>query len=126
MSLYRKAIFFDLDYTLISFDGASELAWDKCCDNFTRENFFNITKNELLDTIKKTRKWFWSDPVRHKIGRENIKNARREIVKKAFFELEINDLDLAFQFADNYSSCQNELICLFPNTLKTLCSLQKK
>jgi putative hydrolase of the HAD superfamily len=121
---YPSAILFDLDDTLISFDGASENAWDKCSGEFVLKYSCNFTKAELLSTLKKVRKWYWSNPERHKTGRENIIGARRDIVKKALSEHGICDIKISNEFADYYSMCQNELICLFPNTISTLTALQ--
>lgn len=120
MKKYPSAILFDLDDTLISFDGASESAWDECTGDFILKYPCTFTKNELISTIKKVRKWYWSDPDRHKAGRENMINARRDVIGIALSELGINDTIISNEFADNYSARQNELICLFPNTIKTL------
>lgn len=124
MDKYPLAMLFDLDDTLISFEGASEKAWDKCCSEFIQKNTYPFTKDELLSSINKISKWYWSDPKRHKAGRENIIDARREIVKMALHELSIFDKVLSNGFADNYSTCQNELVCLFPNTIRTLTELK--
>lgn len=46
--------------------------------------------------------------------------ARREIVKAALRELQYFDEVKAYEMADNYSRLQEELICLFPNSIETL------
>jgi beta-phosphoglucomutase-like phosphatase (HAD superfamily) len=33
-----KAILLDLDDTIVSYDGASDIAWQEMCDNFMAEN----------------------------------------------------------------------------------------
>lgn len=120
------AILFDLDDTLISFDGASEKAWDICSADFVRRHSCPFTTDELLSTLKKIRKWYWSDPVRHKAGREDMLKARRDIVAKALSELGTYDVKISNEFADYYSACQNELICLFPNTISALTRLKSE
>ncbi len=124
MKTYPAVILFDLDDTLISFEGVSEKAWEKCCTDFTCNSVFDFTKDQLLSVLKKTRTWYWSDPLRHKIGRENMINARREIIKLALAELCINDINLSNKFADQYSACQDDMVCLFPNTIETLTELK--
>jgi putative hydrolase of the HAD superfamily len=126
MDKYPLAILFDLDDTLISFDGASDKAWDKCSADFVRQHSYPFTKSELLSTLKKIRKWYWSDPERHKNGREDMIKARRDIVGMALSEFNICDMKISNEFADNYSTCQNELICLFPNTISALMKLKSE
>ena len=114
-----ELILFDLDDTLMAFDIVSNEAWDKAVNEFIRCNNINIEKNILLEKIHKSRKWYWSDPERHKIGRKNIINARREIVKSALneFNFEINILE---DFADNYSNIHETLWYLFDDVSETL------
>ena len=123
MSRCPVAILFDLDDTLISFEGVSDRAWEKCCGNFADTHRL-CSKDVLLHTIHAKRKWYWSDPQRHKAGRENLRQARRDIVRLAFADLGIAGIALADALADRYSDYQNELICLFPHTIKTLDGLR--
>ena len=112
-------ILFDLDDTLMAFDIVSNEAWDKATDEFIKTNNINIEKNILLEKINKTKKWYWGDPERHRIGRKNIINARREIVKLALesFHIENNALE---DFADNYSNIHETLWYLFDDVAETL------
>ena len=119
-----KAILFDLDDTIISFDGAADFAWEEICKVFIETEKPTFNADELKQSINKTRKWFWSDPQRHKSGRMDMVKARREIVKLAFKELNFSDEDKTIQTADSYSKLQDELICLFPNSIKTLQKLK--
>lgn len=115
-----KAILFDLDDTIISLDGASEIAWIKICNMFINNEKPDFTGEQLLNCINETRKWYWGDPDRHKIGRMDLIKARREIVRAAMKKLDYLDEEKAYQMADNYSRMQEELVCLFPNSADTL------
>lgn len=115
-----KAILFDLDDTIISFDGAADHAWQKTCKSFVESEKTSFDVMELLKSINKTRRWYWSDPERHKVGRMDIVKARREIVKVALHELHFFDEDKAHAMADSYAKLQEELICLFPKSIETL------
>ena len=112
-------ILFDLDDTLMAFDIVSNEAWDKATDEFIKTNNINIEKTILLEKIHKIKKWYWGDPERHRIGRKNIINARREIVKLALenFNIENNALE---DFADNYSNIHETLWYLFDDVAETL------
>lgn len=119
-----KAILFDLDDTLISFDGVCNQAWEKCCSDFIHDHSLCVSTNDLLKELDKSRQWYWADPIRHKTGRENLKMARREVVKSALKNLAITDIEQVYELADNYSSYHDSLICLFPNTIDTLTKLK--
>jgi putative hydrolase of the HAD superfamily len=118
-------ILFDLDDTLMAFDIVSDKAWDKAVDEFIQCNNINIEKNILLEKINTTRKWYWADSERHKIGRENINNARKEIVKLAlenYLNVEIRVLE---DLADNYSNVQESYWYLFDGVVETLQKIKK-
>jgi len=116
---------FDLDDALMAFDIVTDKAWDRAIDEFIRCNNINIEKNILLEKINTTRKWYWSDSERHKIGRENINNARREIVKLALGNYLNIEIHLLENLADNYSNIQEDLWYLFDDVEKSLQEIKK-
>jgi len=118
-----KAILFDLDDTIISFTSAKELAWERCCENFISTEIVTFQSATLLYKIYEMRKWYWSDPTRHVTGRENIKNAIRQIVICALEDLGYYDRDKSNQLADKHGILQDELLCLFDGVLEALQSL---
>ena len=120
-----QAILFDLDDTLISFKGVSNQAWKSSCTQFINTHALSIPAAELLSALAKTRRWYWGDPQRHKAGRENMQNARREIVFLTFQSLGIADEALSRELADQYSACQQRMVHLFPNTLRVLSALRQ-
>jgi putative hydrolase of the HAD superfamily len=119
-----KAILLDLDDTLISFGGVSDEAWDLCCDAFVKDRSLPFTTPALRETLDRVRNLYWSDPLRHKEGRHNLKEARRVIVRLALSELGVGDEILVRELADHYSSYRNELIRLFPDTVPVLTRLK--
>jgi putative hydrolase of the HAD superfamily len=121
-----ELILFDLDDTLMAFDLVSEKAWDKAVELFIEGNNLSIEKDILLEKINKTRKWYWDDSERHKIGRKNINHARREIVNlalKDYINIGINKLE---ELADNYSKIHEELWYIFDDVEETLQKIKKK
>jgi len=119
-----ELILFDLDDTLMAFDIVSNEAWDKAADEFIKSNNINIEKNILLENIHKTKKWYWGDPERHRIGRKNLNSTRREILKMALekFNFETKALE---DFADNYSNIHESLWYLFDDVAETLEKIKK-
>lgn len=115
-----KAILFDLDDTIISFDGVAEKAWEETCCSFVKAMNTPFANTVLLDGIRKIRNWYWGDAERHRIGRMDMIKARREIVKMALDELQYFNEAAAYSLADNYTARQKELIHLFPDSISTL------
>lgn len=115
-----KAILFDLDDTIVSFNSATIMAWKKCCEDFVSKNEVKFDSDDLLNKINETKAWYWSNPERHKTGREDMKNARRQIVQYTFEELGCFDNDKTIKLADDYSTLHNELLCLFDGAFEAL------
>jgi putative hydrolase of the HAD superfamily len=121
-----KAILFDLDDTIISFDGAADTAWKIMCNSFVKEMNTSFDEEALLDSVNEVRTWYWSDPERHRVGRLDMIQARRDIVKKSLENLGYTDLESGWRMADNYSKLQDELICMFPDARITLEKLKSQ
>ena len=120
-----KAIFFDLDDTIIAFEVVAELAWTKVCQAFVeRTGLFTATA--LLNSINATREWYWSDPERHRAGRSNMAATRRMLVKTALEKLGCNEESYAIEIADHYSELRTELIHVIPDAKETLARLNQR
>lgn len=115
-----KAILFDLDDTIISFDGAADTAWEIICNSFVMEMKTSFDEKTLLESVNNVRTWYWGDPDRHRVGRLNMIQARRDIVKIALENLGYTEVEYGRRMADNYSKLQDELICMFPDSQVTL------
>jgi putative hydrolase of the HAD superfamily len=118
--MFPQAILFDLDDTLISYNHASKSAWEQICRSFVTNNQVPFDAETLLETVNKEKNWYWSDPERHRTGRLNINQARRDIVKTALTDLQFHDDVMITAMADSVSKLQKELICLFPESIRTL------
>lgn len=115
-----KAILFDLDDTISSFDSVCAPAWQSCCREFVHKHKPLFTEDELLTSINHTRSWYWSDPSNHKKGRENLKAARREVVRYSLEALGIMKEEMAIELADHYSELQNSMLSLLPGSREAL------
>ena len=120
-----KAILFDLDDTIISFNGAADVAWDQTCRAFVKEVHPPFDTVSLLNSIHGVRSWYWGDPERHRVGRMDMVQARRDIVKLALEKLSYTEAENAIRMADSYTRLQEELICMFPDSLATLEKLKE-
>ena len=120
-----ELILFDLDDTLMAYDIVSNEAWDKATDQFIQENGIKTEKAILLEKILEEKEKYRNDPERFRIGRQNIYNSRREIVKlalKDFLNIEDNKLE---RFADNHTKIFESLWRLFDDSIETLEKIKK-
>jgi haloacid dehalogenase superfamily, subfamily IA, variant 3 with third motif having DD or ED/haloacid dehalogenase superfamily, subfamily IA, variant 1 with third motif having Dx(3-4)D or Dx(3-4)E len=120
-----KAILFDLDDTILAYSNASMLAWEKCCDEFVLHNEVDFSNTELFEAVTKTRKWYWSDSIRNKIGRADMKNARREVFRYTLETFSFKNEHKIFETADSYSQMQESLWKLFDDLPEAFDILQK-
>jgi putative hydrolase of the HAD superfamily len=120
-----EAIIFDLDDTLISYDAVTERVWEDVCRRFAR-GADGLKAESLYDAIGQAREWYWADPERHRLGRLNLFEARREVVKLALSYLNIDSPGLGNQIADSFSIEREEAAYLFPDAVDTLTRLRKK
>ena len=112
-------IFFDLDDTIVAFDGVSTPLWRELCEDYEQQTG-KLRALDLFEAIRRTSRWYWSDKDRHREGRLDIENTRRQIVEQVFMELENNNFEDAHAIADNYSRLRMERMTIFPGAKETL------
>ena len=124
-----KAIFFDMDDTILNDNRASELAWQKACEISTHKTGL-FDSQELFKRINVIRKQYWSDPKRDLPGDEarlNYNFSRTVIAKTALIESGyFRDDNTAVEIVDNYAQLKLECLELFPEAEKVLETLQKR
>ena len=119
------AIFFDLDDTIISYDAGAVPLWKEVCEAYCFQTG-EFQAQQVFESVIRTSKWYWSDQERHRIGRLNLANARREVVTRAFHELGSDNLAGAHWIADEFSARRNASIVIFPDAEATLQDLQRR
>jgi len=112
-------ILFDLDDTIIAFGALAEPVWRRICEKYASKCELSDA-NILYKKIKGVSKWFWSDSERHKIGRMDLENTRRENVSMAFKQLGMDNVSLAHEIADAFSELREKEIHFFPKAEDTL------
>jgi putative hydrolase of the HAD superfamily len=120
-----KAIIFDLDDTIISYDSVTEQVWEDVCRRFA-VGVDGLTPESLFKAISQAREWYWADPERHRLGRLHLLESRRDVVKLALSNLGIDSSELANKIADTFSIERDEAAFLFPGAIDTLKHLRKK
>ncbi len=114
-----KGILIDLDDTILAYSVVAEPTWRRTCADFACR-MDSINPEKLFQGIHKVSSWYWSDKERHKSGRRDLNRARRLIVTQAFQELGIDDLSLAHEIADAFSTQREKEVYIFEKAEKTL------
>jgi putative hydrolase of the HAD superfamily len=125
MLVLPRFLLLDLDDTILNYTTAGDRCWENLCLSFA-PRVGDLRSDELLSAINQTRRWFWSDPDRHRAGRLDLKSARRRIVLLAFERLRIDDCQTAEELADAFTTIREELVQPFPGALAALRGFQKQ
>jgi putative hydrolase of the HAD superfamily len=116
-------LLFDLDDTLLVFSTAGDRCWESLCRRFA-PRLLGVSSEALLAAINEVRTWYWSDLTRHRLGRMDMLNARREIVRMAFERLGQNDPLTAIELADAFTTEREGLVQPYPGATEMLVALQ--
>jgi len=119
-----QAIFFDLDDTIVSFTASTDMCWRQVCAAYGSQ-VDGITPESLHQAINEYSHWYWQDRERHRRGRQNLPQARRDIVAVALKNLGVDNLALADQIGDAYTVTRDQAIWLLPGAIDTLDHLQQ-
>ena len=85
MTATPKAIFFDMDGTILDWTTGMEESWLASCELHGPGG--ELTPAELHAAIRERRTWFWGDQKRAYRGRMDLDGASREIVRRALFAI---------------------------------------
>ena len=122
MSLPR-ALLLDLDDTILDSYSDPDEAWLHLCHEFACR-VETVTAGELHAAVLSFRDRFWGDSERARQGRLHLREARREIVLRAFTCLNIPNSSIAGYMADRYTIIREEAVRPFPGSIDALRQLQ--
>jgi putative hydrolase of the HAD superfamily len=74
----------------------------------------------VREAIRRTSRWYWADPDRHRAGRLELDSARREVVALALATLGIDDGGVADRIAQVYSRERDARMELLPDAVETV------
>jgi len=108
----------DLDDTLIRFPGQEESWRQVCADGAAQVP--GLDAGELFEEITLTSYWFWSDPERHRVGRQDTKVASIGIVRRALGKLGFDLPDVARDLGLSYRERRDGDAELIPGAAEAL------
>ena len=85
-----SAVLLDLDDTILNDSGSVDESWRHACASHA-DRLAPLDAAVVVDAIRKTSKWFWDDPDRHREGRLQLDAARREVVRLALRDLGVEN-----------------------------------
>jgi putative hydrolase of the HAD superfamily len=116
-----KALLVDLDDTLLDYSGGVEQCWEAACATAAGE----VAQAPLLAALAETRRWFWSDPERHRRERVDMPRAWARIATHAL-ERCGGDARLGAAIAEAFASRRRAVMTLFPDALDFLDALRAR
>lgn len=115
---YPKGALFDLDDTILSINASVEQSWYKVSADFSARHGLQVDR--LIAAIGEVKDWYWSDLERHRKGRLDLANARREVVEIALNKLDFKDIKTARELSDAYGEEIEKHMQPFPGAIDTL------
>ncbi len=117
-----KALLIDLDDTLLDYSGGAEECWHHACEALAGPA--GIDPAHLVKAIGQTRRWFWSDPGRHRVERADMMRAWTRITNHALGTMGRRDDALAAAIAEDFAERRWERMTLFPGVVGALEALR--
>lgn len=119
-----KALLIDLDDTLLDYTGGVDECWQHACEALAGP--VGIDPAGLVRAIGETRRWFWSDPSRHRVERADMSRAWTRITAHALATVGRADEQLAAAIATDFAARRWERMTLFPGVTAALETLRER
>lgn len=119
-----KALLVDLDDTLLDYTGGVDTCWEAACAAVAAPAGIDV--GALVDAVARIRRWFWSDPERHRRERADMLRAWQRIVAHALQRLGAPSEDLAAAVAHDFAARRWATMRLFPDAREALECLQAR
>jgi putative hydrolase of the HAD superfamily len=113
---------FDLDDTLLDYSSAVEHCWSAACRTVGEPA--GIALDALVAAIETKRRWFWSDPDRHRRERVRMLDAWTKIAAAALESIGRPSAVLARAIAADFAERRHAAMALYPDALPCLMSLR--
>jgi putative hydrolase of the HAD superfamily len=117
MSDLPRALFFDLDDTIIDDSSNVDRGWRAAVMEFAPSG---VDIDELVRHVHEVRDWYWSDAERHRAGRADLRRTSVWIVAEALSRLGAPEEKLAWRIGNRYRDIREEGQRLLPGALETL------
>jgi putative hydrolase of the HAD superfamily len=113
------AVLLDLDDTILDDSSNIDQCWHDACALHAAE-LVGLELPAVVDAIRNTSRWYWSDADRHREGRLALDAARREVVRLSLSTLGISDTTLAARIGDAYGQHRDAGMEPLPDAIATV------
>lgn len=115
-----RAVLLDLDDTILDDSSLVDDCWRQAClSQSARLDPDSLSR--LMESIRRTSEWYWSDPERHRLGRLDLDATRCEVVRLALLaDLDIDDPSLAAAIGGEYARRRDVGMTLIPEAVDTV------
>ena len=120
-----RAILVDLDDTILDDHGGVHVAWQETCEAFA-QRLNGLGVEPFLQAVHRVAAWYWSDPERHRVGRQDLRGTTAWIVGEALRSLGREDDALARAIAHAYRDRRDALVRPFPGAVDALATLKAR
>ena len=119
-----NAILFDLDDTLLDYSCGADACWRESAAQVASSAGLDL--GQLVDALAESRRWFWSDPDRHRRERTDMLGAWRKIAEGGLARAGAPGIALASALAEDFAARRRAAWRLFPEALDVLRHLRER
>jgi putative hydrolase of the HAD superfamily len=114
-----RVLLLDLDDTILDDSGGSGECWLTVCSEVASVRA-GIGREELRAAVETTRRWYWGDAGRHRVGRHDLRAASTVIARLALERLGVDDPELARRIGHRYQDLRDARLRPLPGAMATL------
>jgi putative hydrolase of the HAD superfamily len=117
--LQPRALLLDLDDTILDDSSLVDDCWAQACAS-RADRLGDAQTAALVESIRRTSEWYWSDPERHRQGRLSLDATRCEVVRLALAEIGLDDRPLAQEIGGEYARRRDVGMTPLPQAIDTV------
>jgi putative hydrolase of the HAD superfamily len=117
--LQPRALLLDLDDTILDDSSLVDDCWAQACAS-RADRLGEAQTAALVESIRRTSEWYWSDPERHRQGRLSLDATRCEVVRLALAEIGLDDRPLAQEIGGEYARRRDVGMTPLPEAIDTV------
>ncbi len=118
-----RAVLFDLDDTLIVYNGVAERAWRHACEAELPPHL--VSDEVYLEAFLSERRAYWSDGRRAEAGRRHPRVAQLDVATAVLRRLGVTDPKVIEGVVERYAELRESLVYLAPGAVELLRYLRR-
>lgn len=119
------ALLLDLDDTILSYSAGIEDTWREVVRTHA-SHLGAEGMQRLFDELIGARVWYWADPSQHRVGRLDLLETRRYLVRESLRRLGMPEDAVGNAVGDEYSRLRDIKLAPFPGAIETVHDIRKR